>query len=121
MLAKVNSLQPTGAGGWGNGYHCAIIILDIGNHSNLVLPTWKEAGQANFGRLFRLTYQYHLLWLFFLTFDILARVLVEGDVLRVDDGARGLVVPAGIVSKWDPVIRVFSEISISIFGAMSKG
>ena len=58
---------------------------------------------------------YKLLWVFFLTFDILARVLVEGDVLRVDDGARVLVVPAGVISKWDPVIGVLSEISISIF------
>ena len=46
-----------------------------------------------------------------LTFDILARVLVEGDVLRVDDGTGGLVMPAVLVSKGEQVIRVITAMS----------
>ena len=47
VLAKVNLLQPAGAGGWRHGYHRPILILDVGHHGNLVLPAWQEVSHAN--------------------------------------------------------------------------
>ena len=74
MLAKVESLQPAGAGGLGQGHQDVVLILLVRHHGKLVLATWEEVGQS------------HL--------DILARELVEGDVLGVDDPGPLLAVPA---------------------------
>ena len=46
------------------------------------------------------------------TLDILTRVLVEGDVLSVDDGAGCSVVPAGLVSEGYHVRRVLARVDM---------
>ena len=47
-----------------------------------------------------------------LALDILARVLVEGDVLGVDDGTGGSVVPALLISKGNHVIWIITRFNI---------
>ena len=79
MLPKVESLQPAGAGGLGQGHQDVVLILLVRHHGKLVLAAWEEVGQS------------HL--------DILARELVEGDVLSVDHPGSDLVVPAAITAK----------------------
>ena len=44
--------------------------------------------------------------IYWFTSDVLAGVLGEGDVLSVDDGTAGDVVPARLISMGDHVMRI---------------